>query len=161
MLDYRIILFSYLPCMIFAAYTGLAWLGVRLQARIAIFAGITAAILDFLARKMFIPMGIPPGWDLPIMVLILALVLKFYARERWAVVFGGSLISYILIAAGDYIIAPQVVKVLGTTPEEMWKNPWLVVFIGNICASLLYISGLVAGFGKFKIVDLSHIKVHS
>lgn len=161
MLDYRIILFSYLPCMIFAAFTGLAWLGVRLNVRAAIFAGITAAVLDVLARKMFIPMGIPPGWDLPVMVLILTVVLKVYSREGWAVAFGGSLISYILIAAGDYIIAPQILTVLGTTPEDMWKNTWLVVAIGNICASLLYLAGLSAVLGKFKIVDLSQIKVHS
>jgi len=154
--DFRLMLLSFYPVMSFVAFVGLALLGIRIKAKIAILAGVTAGTLDFLARLALKPLNLPPVFDIPLMVLILVLVLRFFTKEKWAVVTGGSILSYILLYAGDFILLPYAMKILNMGFDEITKNIWALVFIGHFDALFVYIFTLLTGLFKFKIIDLSH-----
>ncbi|MHB8170193.1 MAG: hypothetical protein ACYDG6_01420 [Thermincolia bacterium] len=158
MLDIRLMLLSYFPVMSLAAYTGLALLGIRIKLVTAILAGIAAGTIDYLVRMAYEPLGIPPVFDLPIMVLILAIVLKVFTKENWIAVIGGSLLSYILITVGDLVIFPMMLSILDTTIEQLVKNIWLALMVAYANSSLLIIFCLLSGFYKFKIIDLSKME---
>ncbi|MDA8233441.1 MAG: hypothetical protein M0Z31_01270 [Clostridia bacterium] len=157
-MDFRTILLIYFPVMSLAAYSGLALLGIRIKLVPAVLAGITAGTMDYFVRMTYVPLGIPPLLDLPLMVLILAIVLKFFTKESWMAVTGGSILSYILISVGDLVIFPMTLSILGITIEQLVKDIWLALMAGYANSLLLIISSLLSFFYKFKIIDLSSMR---
>lgn len=155
MLDIRILLFSYYPTMIFTAFAGLGLLGIRMKPRTALLAGIIAGTIDYIVRLLLAPYDIKPLFDIPLMVLILAIVLKVLIRQRWSFVIGGSILSYILLVSGDYLILPLILKAIGLSIEQILANPWLSVLVGLLNGGFVILATVVSSWFKFSIVDFS------
>lgn len=128
---------------------GLTLVGVKVNWRLLVFAGVIEAAISYLVRLAPLPFGV----HTLVQLLLFALVLSVIAKLPYKVTFLAMLISIMLYTAIDGIMITHLLHFTGITLREVWATPLIRVafFLPQGLTTLTIF--LVCYLGNFKLLD--------
>jgi hypothetical protein len=107
-----------------------------------------AAVVAGLALSFFRLLPVPFGLHTLLYFVLIILLVRYLSGGRWAMAVMGSLLTSVLSAIGEGLIAVPVISSMGYTLVDTLSSPWLTLLGGWIGNSLLVLLSLYLWIGR-------------
>lgn len=124
-------------CLIY--WVGLGLVGAKLPLRRVLPVGGAVGVLVHLFRIVLFP------WHVVALMVVHAIIQRFYFRVSWKTSLASVFISFILINVGEALLALVVFPVFSLSPERVFATPLLYVVVGWVALMPL----ALAAFGSY------------
>ena len=130
---------------------GLGLVGAKPPFRRVLPVAAVVGILVRIGRSTFFP------WHVPVLMVVQAIVHRFYFRVSWPASLAGVFISFFLLNVGEAFLALVVFPTFSLSPEHVYTTPVLYVVMGWISQIPLALAALGAYRREWTIIPL-HVK---
>lgn len=154
MLDYKILIFGFIPEWFFASFLGLAIFGIRLKWPKYIKLTLIIAVLSYLSKSVLINFNLS-GFHVFAYLAIIVLAYRYFLSLGWKISLASALAIFILLFTSKFLMIIDILGSYKVIYSDLARDPWLEVAISNTIDLPIYLIGIFTYVTGFKIADFS------
>lgn len=129
--DFRVVLFFYIVQGILMGIVGLRLFDFEINFKKIGLVGVIYGLAIWVVRGIYNYFDVPFGTHTFILMLIFLILVKVISKTNWNTALGATLVSSCLVMLGSALSGP-VIQLFHLDVQDVLKNPWLYVAVGNI-----------------------------
>lgn len=154
MLDYKILIFGFIPEWFFASFLGLAIFGIRLKWSQYIKLTLIISIIGYLSKGVMVKYNLG-GFHIFAYLFILVLAYRYLLSLRWRISLASALTIFILLFSSKFLLYGKILEIYNVEYGDLAGNPWLEVAISNTLDLPIFLIGIITYLTGFRIADFS------
>ncbi len=158
MSDLRVLFLWYMVEGMIVSFTGMGMVGVRLNLKQCVIAGVLQGLVVWLVRGIYTINNIPFGTHTFFNLMGLAIILYFVGRRGWGVSMVAALLGFIILILSESLMLPKLWEFLQMTMEQVFANAWVHIAMGYIGDWLLFIVAALLLITKKSLINVDDLQ---